>query len=1012
VTGPEARAGASSASAATRRDATVDAEARAGAGAGAEAAAPGDLVVFAPEIHALFVRPFLDDARDRLGAAEVDALVASLGTTTAALADPSAWVSLRFAEALVEAVVSAEGDPRVLDRAAELSFSAAYMGPLRAVLRAFGTPGFAYAQMARGLPRFNKVGRIRVAHESRGRVVLAYSALPGAPRERSPLICAGRRAQMAALPSLFDLPRAEVRHESCALSGADECVYDVRWRTPRRRGAWLGAAAGSVVGAAAGAAGALLLGPLGGALGGASLGGAAGYALGAVRELRRDLGARTRELHAQNDALLEAARTNEARFAALVEAKASVERVVEERTAALRETAERLSLALTEVKRLDRARTEFFANVSHDLRTPLTLLLGPLEPLAKGAEPPGGRDRAFAAMWRAALRLQALVDQLLDVARIDGGAVRLALGPVDGLALAEAVVAPFAAAAAARGVTLTVAGPASGAATATADAAWLERALANLVANALRYAPDGGRVAVEVTVDATRLRFEVSDDGPGIAPAELERVFERFSQGDDAQGRGGGAGLGLAIVREVASLHGGEAGVTSEPGRGARFHLWIPRAQDAAGARAPSSGEAATAGHGEATARAPRAPAASLLAQSLPGTAPEPATATAPRGPDEAAPSPAAPAPAADDPVVRGGRRARVFVVEDDPDLRAFVAAAVAEEHDVESFADVASALDRAAHVVPDAVVTDLGLPGGRDGLDLVRALRAQPALRGTPILVLTAHRDPTRVLAAFEAGASDYLTKPFQPRELRARLGTHLQLVALARELALRERLAMLGQTAATVAHEVRNPLTSIRSGLPALRRRLGGALDPATRELVEIMEDGAARIDALVGDMLDLSRVDRAERERIDPSVGVRAAARLFAIRLPAAVALTVDVVEGGLVDGRAGDLHQAFLNLLSNAAKAVGDAGRIEVWAGPDGDRWVLRVGDSGPGIAPADRARVLEPFVTTAARGSGTGLGLPLVRQVVEAHGGGLELGESGLGGAEARLWLPLRSRRTP
>jgi signal transduction histidine kinase len=953
--------------------------------------------VFAPEIHALFVRPFLDDARERLGAAAVQALLASLGTHEEALADPGAWVSLRFTEALVEAVVAAEGDEGVLARAAASSFCARYMGPLRAVLRAFGAPGFAYAQMARGLPRFNKVGVLRITHQSRGRVVFAYRGLPGAPRERTPLICAGRRAQMAALPSLFDLPPAEVRHDVCALKGADECVYDVRWREPRRRAAWLAAAAGGVVGAATGAATGVLLGPLGMAAGGAALGGAAGWALGTVRELRRELGARVRDLYAQNEALLEAARMNEARFEALRQAKASVERLIEERTAALRETTERLSLALTDVRRLDRARTEFFANVSHDLRTPLALLLGPLEELASGREPAGGRERALASMRRAAARLESLVDQLLDVARVDAGAVRLVPEPVDGVALAEAVVAPFAAAAAARGVTLRVEGPARGAAEAEADTAWLERALANLVANALRYAPDGGRVCVRVENRGDRLRFEVEDDGPGIAPEDLPRVFERFAQGSDAARRGGGVGLGLAIVREVVHLHGGQVGVESEPGRGARFWLWIPRT--AAGGCGAGLRSERTAGVGpSADHRAPVSGAASVLARAMESAAPparDPCVVEVVWAPAE--------------PTVRGRGRARVFVVEDDPDLREFVAATLREGHDVETFGDVSSAVARAVRVSPDAVVTDLGLAGGCDGLDLVRALRADPVLRGTPILVLTAYRDTARIVAAFEAGASDYLTKPFHPQELRARLGTHLEMVALARELALRERLAMLGQTAATVAHEVRNPLTSIRSGLPALRRRLVGSLDPATLELIEVMEEGAARIDALVGDMLDLARVDRADREPLDPSVGLRAAARLFAIRLPSTVRLALDVTEGAVVDARAGDLHQVFLNLLSNAAKAVDGDGTIAVTAGPEGNRWVLRVGDSGPGIAPEDRGRVLEPFVTTAAPGGGTGLGLPVVRRVVEAHGGGLEIGESGLGGAEVRVWLPLASR---
>ena len=215
------------------------------------------------------------------------------------------------------------------------------------------------------------------------------------------------------------------------------------------------------------------------------------------------------------------------------------------------------------------------------------------------------------------------------------------------------------------------------------------------------------------------------------------------------------------------------------------------------------------------------------------------------------------------------------------------------------------------------------------------------------------------------------------------------------------------LGMVAASVAHQVRNPLTTLASGLPAMRRRIGSGLDAASLEMLDTMLDCAGRIEQVTNDLLDLSRVDRAEDDDVRPGAGLLAAVRLARARVSSTdVRVEVDVDEDAVLRGRAGDLNQVFLNLLDNAVRAVGDQGRIRVEARVEEGAYVVRVGDSGSGVPEGFRERVFEPFWTSRPAGQGTGLGLAIAKQVVEAHAGQIAVGLSALGGAAFEVRLPL------
>ncbi len=209
------------------------------------------------------------------------------------------------------------------------------------------------------------------------------------------------------------------------------------------------------------------------------------------------------------------------------------------------------------------------------------MILAPLEELVAGRPPPGGERAAFEVMHRNASRLVRLINQLLDLAKIDAGELQIVPTPSDLTALVRSALRGFEPAAAQKRVQLTLQAPQS-MADVSVDVSWIESAVTNLVANALRLTAPNTAVQVRVIDDGDSVSVAVSDTGPGIAPADQQKIFERFAHGDSTRRPIGGTGIGLALVREAASLHGGDAAVVSELGHGATFTLTLPRGATAA----------------------------------------------------------------------------------------------------------------------------------------------------------------------------------------------------------------------------------------------------------------------------------------------------------------------------------------------------------------------------------------------------------------------------------------------
>jgi PAS domain S-box-containing protein len=426
---------------------------------------------------------------------------------------------------------------------------------------------------------------------------------------------------------------------------------------------------------------------------------------------------------------------------------------------------------------IDRAQTTFFSNVSHEFRTPLTLMLGPLEEiLATSATLPPVVAELLSVTYRNGLRLQKLVNSLLDFSRIEAGREQASYEPTDLATLTGQLASTFSSAMDTAGLQFTVdcqplRDPVY------VDREMWEKIVLNLLSNAFKYTFEG-KITVRLCVQEERAELSVEDTGIGIPEHELSHLFERFHRVEGARGRTQeGTGIGLALVAELIKLHGGTVGVRSTVGKGSTFTVSLPFGaahlpRERIGAARDLSSNALDAG-----------PYVEQAACWLPKARIVELAPTEQGHPDgnfsnlQKIPPPAASRVFSD----------RVLVADDNADTREYVASLLAGRYEVETVANGEEALASILLNPPDLVLSDVRMPG-LDGFGLLKAIRTNPEIRALPVILLSARASGEDRVDGLDAGASDYLVKPFSARELLARVGAHLEMTRVRKQAAARE--------------------------------------------------------------------------------------------------------------------------------------------------------------------------------------------------------------------------------
>jgi PAS domain S-box-containing protein len=447
---------------------------------------------------------------------------------------------------------------------------------------------------------------------------------------------------------------------------------------------------------------------------------------------------------------------------------------------------------------LDRAKTVFFSNVSHEFRTPLTLMLGPLEDVLRQPQTDPlseHRDQVLVA-HRNGVRLLKLVNTLLDFSRIEAGRVEAYFEPVDLAVYTAELASNFRSAIERAGLRLSMdCKPLSESVYVDRDM-W-EKVILNLLSNAFKFTFDGA-ISVETSRsdDGERAEITVRDTGTGIPAAELPYLFDRFRRVAGARGRSiEGSGIGLALVRELVNVHGGTICVASEMGQGSAFTVALPFGSEHLPADRVDQARAENAG--ETRVQAYVDEALSWLGDA---------------SVDAATPGTAEIGPIA--PVAGAGSQ-RVLIADDNVDMRTYLQKLLQSAgFQVEAVGDGEQALGRARERKPDLVLSDVMMPK-MDGFALLAALRRHSELRDVPVLLLSARAGEEAKVEGFAAGANDYLVKPFSARELVARVRANLDLATLRRESqeALRRLNESLEQQVADRTADLRDKEARLRA-------------------------------------------------------------------------------------------------------------------------------------------------------------------------------------------------------
>ena len=413
-----------------------------------------------------------------------------------------------------------------------------------------------------------------------------------------------------------------------------------------------------------------------------------------------------------------------------------------------------------ELAELDRAKTTFFSNISHEFRTPLTLIMGPLEELRVrlAAEDEAVRQE-LDVIHRNGLRLGKLVNTLLDFSRIEAGRMQARYEPVDLAAFTADLASVFRSAVERAGLSYQVDCAALPEPVYLDREMW-EKVVLNLLSNALKFTFDG-TISVTLRAEDTHAVLRIADTGTGVAAGEMPRLFERFHRIPNARSRSNeGSGIGLALVRELIGLHGGTITAESTEGAGTAFTVRLPFGHD----HLPDVNVAPAAGPGVISAVAD--PFVEEALRWLPGG--EAPAAALPPAAGGLRPEPAA-----------AGPPPRVLLADDNADMREYLHRLLRSSYQVTAVADGLTALDAVRASAPDLVISDVMMPG-LDGLALVAALRSDPRTADVPVLLLSARAGQEASIEGLEAGADDYLVKPFSAAELLARVRANVELAQL----------------------------------------------------------------------------------------------------------------------------------------------------------------------------------------------------------------------------------------
>lgn len=616
---------------------------------------------------------------------------------------------------------------------------------------------------------------------------------------------------------------------------------------------------------------------------------------------------------------------------------------------------------------IDRSKTAFFSNVSHEFRTPLTLMLGPLEDLQRHQimQDPEIRE-SVVATHRNAMRLLKLVNNLLDFSRVEAGRVKAAYQRVNISELTADLSSGFRSIIEKAGMRLNVLMPNETLEVFVDKQMW-EKIVLNLLSNAFKYTLEG-EISLSLEASFEQAVLKVLDTGVGIPSHELPHMFERFHRVENSAGRTHeGSGIGLSLVSELVSLHGGEISVESTLGKGSLFTVRIPLG---------STHLPQELVKGDDYESSPSGIRESFLqeASGLLGTEYEQA-----EGRNDQI-----------DNLQTSKETGQVLIVDDNADMRAYLKRLLEKEFKIHTAVNGQDALIQLNSFKPDLILSDIMMPV-MDGKELLAKIREKEEKHWVPLIFLSARAGEEARIDGLEAGADDYLVKPFSAQELLSKVRAQIKInrIRLQNEQRMRDFVSV-------ATHELKTPLTALSGYAQVIEMKARKIAEPSMVKAAERARHQVVKMARLVDDLLDVSKLEEGMLHLNHEGFDICELIQETIMDVQSTSAnhqISFSAIQSTQIRADREKISQVLTNLMTNAVKYAPNAPSITVSAHLEHGQIKVGVRDEGIGIAQDDQRHVFKRFYRTESANKGFrgfGLGLYLCAEIIARHGGTIGL----------------------